>query len=597
MDARLCRNSILFLAGAACSLLLTCYASAAEPADKKRASVEARLKKLDPFFKQHVVVGGTMVLGSEKVSRRALEEVAYLARKMLANRPDVLNNYTRYLAVMAYTEMQSALPACRGMSPWWDYRARGLAGSTISCGEENVLCLKGDPWAGENIFIHEFAHGLHGAFKGINKEFQTRLDALHGKAKKSGLFRGYGIEGGSSEFWAEGVQAWFNCNGTIRPASGGGQSSLEMLGPKGEHVVHIQRREHVKTHLPGLAKLIDESFGQNKWTYVPVAKRLHEPHLRGFDPAKAPTFRWPAGLAETFQAYEAQKKVHAAMPWARVSIAQIKAAKSLGAPVAFENSIGMRFVLIPPGEFMMGSKDPADRVAQLCGEPNVQAELFVGEHPRHKVTLTKAFYMSIHEVTQKHYETVTGPKGDKKTSQEYLDGFKGDNMPASNISWRNGEKFCKMLGQSDNRTYALPTEAQWEYACRAGTDTPFSFGPTIATSQANYDSNYAYDKGKTGKHRKKPMPVGKTRPNAWGMYDMHGNVSEWCTDEYGPYRADPVRDPKGPAKGTGHVVRGGSWRSSPGACRAAFRSGSEAGSYNIGLRVVCAAPTKSNKRK
>ena len=592
MDAKLSRNSILPLACAACCLLLTCPVSAAEPdTAKKRASVEARLKKLDPFFKQHVVVGGTMVAGSEKVSRRALEEVAYLARKMLANRPDVLNGYTRLLTVLAYTEMQSALPACRGMNAWWDYRARGLAGSTISCGEENVLCLKGDPWAGENIFIHEFGHGLNGAFNGIDKGFQKRLDALHGKAKKSGLFRGYGIRN-ASEFWAESVQAWFNCNGTIRPKSGGGQSSLERIGPKGEHIIHITRREHVKKHLPGMARLLDESFRQNKWTYVPVSKRLHEPHLKGFDPEKAPTFRWPEGLAEKFQAYEAQKKIQAKMPWAGVSIEQILAAKALGIPVAFENSIGMRFVLIPAGEFMMGSKDPAARVAQLCAAPNVQAESFRHEHPRHKVTLTKAFYMSIHEVTQKHYEAVTRPKGAGKAPRKYPGGFKGENMPAGNISWRDGEKFCKTLSKSDGRTYALPTEAQWEYACRARTDTPFSFGPTISNNQANYDSNYVYDKGKKGKHPEKPMPAGKTRHNAWGLYDMHGNLGEWCADAFGPYPGGPVTDPKGPAGGKARVVRGGSWRSRPGACRSAFRSGSDAASHDIGLRVVCVIPTK-----
>jgi formylglycine-generating enzyme required for sulfatase activity len=177
-----------------------------------------------------------------------------------------------------------------------------------------------------------------------------------------------------------------------------------------------------------------------------------------------------------------------------VSIEQILAAKALGAPVAFENSIGIRFVLIPPGEFMMGSKDPADRVAQLCGQP----KMFAGEHPRHKVTLTKAFYMSVHEVTQKHHETITRPKGDK---------------------------------------------------------------------------------------------------NAWGLYDMHGNLSEWCADAYGPYPNESVSDPKGPTDGTARVVRGGAWHSGPGACRSAFRSGSDGRSYNIGLRVVCSVPTKPNERK
>jgi len=447
MAAILSRNSVVSLALASCCLLLTCAVSVAESdAAARSAAIAARVNKLDPFFKQHVPVGGTMVAGSEKVSRRALEEVAYLARHMLANRPDVLNGYTRLLTVLAYTEMQSALPACRGMNAWWDYRARGLAGSTISCGEENVLCLKGDPWAGENIFVHEFAHGLNGAFAKMDPKFQPRLNALHAKAKASGLFRGYGVRN-ASEFWAESVQAWFNCNGTKRPESGGGQSSLERVGPKGRHVVHIRRREHVKKYLPGMAGLLDESFAQNKWTYVPVSKRLHEPHLKGFDPAKAPIFRWPEGLAEKFRAYEDQKKIQAKTPWARVSIDQIMAAKALGAPVAFENSIGMRFVLIPAGDFMMGSKIPAEQVARLSSEPNIQPKRFAGEHPRRKVKLTGAFYMSIHEVTQKQYQAIAAAKD--------------DNMPATNISWSDAGKFCKTLSRNDRGpTRRLPSVRQ-----------------------------------------------------------------------------------------------------------------------------------------
>lgn len=598
MDARVSQNSIFFLVSVVCGLFWACRVSAAEPGP----AVEAMVKTLDPFYEQHVVADGLLIIGSEKVSRYALDEVAYLARKMLANRPEWLKQFGRPVSVIAHTEMQTDLPGCRGLDAWWDYRSRGLAGKTISCGEENVLSFKGDPWKGENIFIHEFAHGLHGFIRGIDKGFQTRLDGLHEKAQKSGRFQGYGIEGGSGEFWAEGVQAWFDCNGTIRPESGGGQSSLEALGADGKHVSHITTRQQVKTHLPGLAKLIDESFRQNKWVYTPVAKRLNEPHLKGFSPAKAPTFRWPPGVVEAFHAKEALNKAQAARKWAKVSAAQIASAKALGVPVAFENSIGMRFVLIPPGEFMMGSKDSPARVARLCAMPNAQAGWFSCERPRHRVTLTKAYYMAIHELTQGIHETAISPKGGrnrgkKKMTRQYPEGFKGADMPAGNISWRDGETFCKTLSKQDGRTYALPTEAQWEYACRAGTDTPFSFGATISTDQANYHGHYVYDKGEKGKYREKPLPVGSMRPNAWGLYDMHGNVSEWCGDRYGPYRSDAVSDPTGPAEGRDYVVRGASWRSYPGACRSAFRSSNNRGSYNIGLRIICAIPTKSKDGK
>jgi hypothetical protein len=275
------------------------------------SDAHALLETLDLFYQRHVVAQGLLIVSSDRVSRYARQEVAYLAQRMLANRPDVLKKLVEmkmYVAVMAYNEMQTDLPECRGMGPWWDYRARGLGSRPVSCGEENVLCFRGDPWQGENIFIHEFAHGLHGAFAALDGQFNPRLEALYEKAKKTGRFRGYAIEGGRGEFWAEGVQAWFNCNGAIRPEAGGGQSSFEVLGPQGEHVCHIRTRSQLKTHLPEYAKLLDESFGQNEWGYVPVAERLADPHLRGYDPAAAPTFRWPAEVVEAFHRIEAERE-------------------------------------------------------------------------------------------------------------------------------------------------------------------------------------------------------------------------------------------------------------------------------------------------
>ena len=287
--------------------------------------------------------------------------------------------------------------------------------------------------------------------------------------------------------------------------------------------------------------------------------------------------------------------------WAKVSPAQVAAAKTLGLPVAFENSIGMRFVLIPPGTFMMGSRDSAAEVARRCAMPNAQAGWFHDEHPRHKVTLTSAFYMAVHEVTQGAYEAVTNPKPGKNASKKKVDDypaeFRGTNNPVGKVSWSDGEKFCKTLSKRDARKYALPTEAQWEYACRAGTVTPFCFGETISTGQVNYHGDYTYGKGRKGKNREKPLPVGSLPPNAWGLYDMHGNVSEWCVDRYGEYGSAGESDPKGPAEGRNRLLRGGSWRSYPGACRSAFRLRSDARSYNIGFRVYCAIPTESNDGK
>jgi len=289
--------------------------------------------------------------------------------------------------------------------------------------------------------------------------------------------------------------------------------------------------------------------------------------------------------------------------WAKVSPAQAAAAKKLGVPVALENSVGMRFVLIPPGKFMMGSKESAAEVAAGCNMPNAQAGWFYDEQPRHEVTLTTAFYMTIHEVTQACYEAAVYPEprkeNEKRLTDEYTDEFKGANHPVVMVAFNQAEAFCKTLGGLEaekGRVYSLPTEAQWEYACRAGTETPFAFGKTISTSQANYHGGYTYGDGKKGENREKSTPVGSLGVNAWGLYDMHGNVSEWCADRYDKYGSAAETDPKGPAEGNQRVLRGGSWRSYPGACRSSFRLGGDAGArtYNIGLRVCCALPTESD---
>ncbi len=602
MTSALLRNANLSWASSVCCLCWACSGMAAEAASAEAVSAaEALLSTLDPFYEQHVVVDGLLVVGSGKVSPYALREVAYLAQKMLANRPDVMKKLVEqrkmYACVMAYNEMQTDLPECRGMDSWWDYRARGLGGRPVSCGEENVLGFQGDPWQGENIFIHEFAHGLHGVIGGIDEPFNARLAALYDEAKQSGCFRGYAIEGGIGEFWAEGVQAWFNCNRTIRPKSGGGQSSFEVLGPKGKHGCHLTTREQLTTHLPEYAELLDESFGYNEWTYVPVAKRLDEPHLRGYDPTKAPTFRWPPKVIEAFDQHQAKR--------AKVSLVQVRAAKKLGVPVAFENSMGMRFVLVPAGTFMMGSRDSPAEVARRSNMPNAQSGWFYDEHPRHKVTLASAFYMAANEVTQRCYQAVINPNPrdtGKRITDEYPDEFKRADYPVVNVSWNDAEKFCKTLSNQEaekGRVYFLPTEAQWEYACRADTDTPFCFGETISTDQANYHGDYTYGEGQKGKNREKPLPVRSLSPNAWGLYDMHGNVTEWCADRYGDYGSAAESDPIGPEEGKERVMRGGSWRSYPGAIRSAFRLRSDErhNSLNVGFRVCCAIPPEYSQEE
>jgi len=234
-------------------------------------------------------------------------------------------------------------------------------------------------------------------------------------------------------------------------------------------------------------------------------------------------------------------------------------------PKNFTNSIGMKFVWIPPGTFMMGS--PKEEKKRQDNET------------QHKVTLTEGFYIGVFTVTQEQWHEVTGKNSSK---------FKGEkNLPVDSVSWEDCQEFIKKLREKDKKAYRLPTEAEWEFSCRAGTTAPFFCGETISTDQANYNGTYTYGDGKKGVYREKTTPVGSFPANAWRLHDMHGNVFQWCQDWYGDYAKKDVVDPQGPDKGKGRVLRGGSWLFDPQNCRSAFRLGIEPGfrSHYFGLRV------------
>jgi formylglycine-generating enzyme required for sulfatase activity len=166
--------------------------------------------------------------------------------------------------------------------------------------------------------------------------------------------------------------------------------------------------------------------------------------------------------------------------------------------------------------------------------------------------------------------------------------FKGEkNLPVEMVSWDDCQGFIKKLRGKDRRPYRLPTEAEWEYACRAGTRTPFHFGKTISTDQANYNGNFKYGDGKIGVSRGKTTPVGSFPANAFGLFDMHGNVYQWCQDREGDYPRNEVVDPKGPEDGKGRVMRGGCFYEPPGSCRSASRTWAdpEASFRSFGFRL------------
>jgi formylglycine-generating enzyme required for sulfatase activity len=230
------------------------------------------------------------------------------------------------------------------------------------------------------------------------------------------------------------------------------------------------------------------------------------------------------------------------------------------------NDIELDLVLIPSGEFMMGN----DHHHQ-------------DEQPIHQVKLP-SFYIGKYPITQAQYRSIMGDDQGFGLSANY---------PIEQISWHDALDFCTKLSQQTGRTYTLPSEAQWEYACRAGTNTAFHFGATITPELANYNGDYPYQNAPLGENRAQATLVGSFPPNAWGVYDLHGNVWEWCLDTYQPnYQGAPTDGSAWGANSTerdlNRVMRGGAWDYVARGCRSAVRCSLAPQSRiaGCGLRVV-----------
>jgi len=286
--------------------------------------------------------------------------------------------------------------------------------------------------------------------------------------------------------------------------------------------------------------------------------------------------------------------------WALVGLSQANRAGAAEMPKEkeFTNSIGMKFVRIEPGTFKMGFEGGQLNEEILSatehGGRDIRLSLFgkegdYDEKPAHKVTISKPFYMGIYEVTNSQYEQFDRLHIHLRGKR----GFSIDNDEAVVfVSWNEAQAFCKWLSKKEGLPYRLPTEAEWEYACRAGTTTRFWTGNTLPSEFIKNPDNSWYPDPRRGRGREEVVPlyVGKTPPNRWGLYDMHGNVEEWCNDWYGPYEADHQIDPVGRVDGNFKVARGGSHGTVAYYLRSANRMGTlpQDKSFVIGFRVVIA---------
>lgn len=240
-----------------------------------------------------------------------------------------------------------------------------------------------------------------------------------------------------------------------------------------------------------------------------------------------------------------------------------------GSRQRFSNSIGMDFVYIGPGTFLMGS--PEDDYNRNKDET------------QHRVTLTKGFFMQTTEVTQDQWQLIMDANPSKYA-------YCGGDCPVEMISWNDAQAFITKLNRKERtRHYRLPTEAEWEYACRAGTHTRFYFGNSLYASQANYNGNHPLPGDPRGRNVNRTLPVRSFPPNRLGLHDMHGNVYEWCSDWYADYPAGHTIDPAGPKTGISKVCRGGGLSSYARRCRSANRTKHLPSYWNfyIGLRLVC----------
>jgi formylglycine-generating enzyme required for sulfatase activity len=381
-----------------------------------------------------------------------------------------------------------------------------------------------------------------------------------------------------------------------------GLDVLHRLG--GPHAALARQYERVRTSQPGQIPPTENDFPLEDLEYE-VATLISFPPLQPCEYQSATI----AAILDRFDFETATIVQENSVPgWNRVWTSHRRPAVAWGytelLTTETENPIGLDMIAIPAGSFTMGAPQ---------SEPGSSGS----ERPQHEVTL-QSFYLGRYPITQAQWRVVAGYEAIDRDLNPNPSDFEGDNRPVENVSWEDAQEFCQRLSARTGKFYCLPSEAQWEYACRAGTTTPFHFGETLATELANYDGDYTYNDGPKGEYRKQTTDVGTFPANEWGLHDVHGNVWEWCLDHWHEdYEGAPtngsawlnssgllteneerITTESGDFLVTeedetaSRMLRGGSWYYTPRDCRSAVRINFSRGSRNLdlGFRVCCVPP-------
>jgi formylglycine-generating enzyme required for sulfatase activity len=433
--------------------------------------------------------------------------------------------------------------------------ARGDQLAEAAQGLAEAVGLNGDAQAIAAARVAIVAAWLERADKAIDKNDASLVQIACDAALKAGAKADAVSEPRARGMIMEALRMWDR--GESKTAMEKVIAAIETNASAGIEALRSSKLDDLRKHVVNeYRKQFDASVAKDAWTEAMVASTV----AAQIDPEAASWLKLSLtadklrGLSPTTLA-TLSPALLAALPAATLSSLPPDTIRALP---SVRNSLGVELRLLPAGSFTMG-----DAAAGWGNKP-------------HRVTLTRPFYMGVHELTNAQWKRVMG-----SVPSNWKDG----DQPVENVSWEDAVEFCGKLSalpeeRTAGRVYRLPTEAEWEYACRAGTTTQYSFGDDEARL-----GDYGWFNRNSGS---KTHAVGQKMPNAWGLYDMHGNVWEWCSDWYGSYSDGAVTNPQGLSSGSNRVNRGGSWDNSAGLCWSAYRVrlNPSLRNYNLGFRLA-----------